>query len=128
VPPLLEPKQEERTTKDANFGLVNALSNRVVNVEKMLQNQLFISPPKPFQQKKPYQYAKRNYEQKPRAQTSRKTTLTMPHPICIIELAYFIIVKPHTMSLLKLCAYLNEKMISQTTKIIPSIWWSSFIP
>jgi hypothetical protein len=49
VPPLLEPKQEECIAKDANFGLVNDLSNRVVNVEKMLQNQLFISLPKPFQ-------------------------------------------------------------------------------
>jgi hypothetical protein len=68
--PLLDPKQEEGTSKDATFGLVNDLSNRVVKVEKMLQNQLVISPPRPIQQRKPYQYAKRNDEQKPPAQTS----------------------------------------------------------
>jgi len=67
---LPKPKQEEGTYKDATFGLVNDLSNRVVNVEKMLQNQLVISPSKPIQQKRPYQYAKRNDEEKPPMQIS----------------------------------------------------------
>jgi hypothetical protein len=58
VQPLLEPKQEEGTSKDANFGLENDLRNRVVKVEKMLQNQLVISPPKPINQRRPYQNPK----------------------------------------------------------------------
>jgi hypothetical protein len=67
---LLEPKQGEGTSKDATFGLVNDLINRIVKVEKMLQNQLIISPPKSINQKRPYQYAKKNDEQKPLVQTS----------------------------------------------------------
>jgi hypothetical protein len=65
---LPEPKKEEETSKDSTFGLVNNLSNRIVKVEKMLQNQLVISQPKPINQTRPYQYAKRNDEPKPPAQ------------------------------------------------------------
>jgi hypothetical protein len=56
---LPEPKKEEETSKDSTFGLVNNLSNRIVKVEKMLQNQLVISPPKPINLRRPYQYAKK---------------------------------------------------------------------
>jgi hypothetical protein len=67
---LPEPKQEEGTSKDATFGLVNDLSNRIVKVEKMLQNQLVISQPKPINKRRPYQYPKKNDEPKPPTQAS----------------------------------------------------------
>jgi hypothetical protein len=64
---LPEPKQEEGTSKDATFGLLNDLSNRTVKVDKMLQNQLVISQPKSINQR-PYPYSKMNEEKNPLVQ------------------------------------------------------------
>jgi hypothetical protein len=62
--PLPEPKQEEGPSKDATFELVNDLSNKLVQVEKKLQNQFVISQSKPISQRRPYLYPKKNEEPK----------------------------------------------------------------
>jgi hypothetical protein len=57
---------------DPTFELENGLSNRLVQIEKKLQNQLVISQPKPINQRRPYQYPKRNEEPKAPAQAPGK--------------------------------------------------------
>jgi hypothetical protein len=110
---LLEPKQEEGTSKDATFGLVNDLSNRIVKVEKMLQNQLVISPPKPINQRRPYQYAKKNDEPKPQHKHLQQITLIM---LYIVELVAFPTVRHLALSLPKLYTFMSKERTHLVTK------------
>jgi hypothetical protein len=78
--PLPESKQEEGPSKDATFKLVNGLSNRLVQIERKLQNQLVISQPKPINQRRPYQYPKRNEEPKTPAQAPETNYIDYASP------------------------------------------------
>jgi hypothetical protein len=96
---------------------VNDLSNRIVKVEKMLQNQLVISQPKPINQRRPYQYPKKNEEPKPPTQAPGTNYIDYASSSFIVELVTFLIVNPHALSLPKHHMFMSRERIHLVTQI-----------